>query len=252
MVSRDIIPNHLKVYSKLSKLISDSRYNGLIDWNAIEDRGRVPNIPSSWDSISDIIESAIRSYRLPRWSDQDNYIELLTEKDALSSILEPIASKWHIPFVVNKGYASSTAIYNMSKRLIEKLSNGKQIHIFYLGDHDPSGLDMNRDIIDRLKEFIAGDWIYEVVFRHIALTHEQIDRYKPPPNPAKVQDPRAGKYISEFGTSSWEVDALRPEVMVDVIEDAIKGIIDEEKYDVWLEKEQEHKGELRIAAKEIK
>ena len=264
LVSKNIIPNDIKVYSKLSKLITDARYAGLIDWNAIEDRERVPIVCSEWDNVSGLVDSAIRSYRLPRWEDQDNYVELFTEKRALSSILAPIANKWHINFCVNKGYASATAMYDLYERVSLKIKK-KRINILYLGDHDPSGLDMNRDIYDRLGEFLCSqvnpatvskfemeDFIdANVEFHHIALTADQINTYMPPPNPAKIKDPRAKGYIEEHGTSSWEVDALKPEVMMGIVDDAIADLVDEEKYEAVIARENRDKEKLVEVAKAI-
>lgn len=235
LVARDIIPNLSKEYQKLSLLLTDARYNGDIDWEAIEDRIRVPDIPSEWTNILDLIRSAKFSYRLPRWKDQKYYVELFTEKDALSSVLSPLAQKYHISFCVNRGYTSASAIYDLSKRVIENIEDGKKIIILYLGDHDPSGLDMIRDIRDRLTELLEqGDDFYQfdenVEVIPVALTQEQIKKYNPPPNPAKIKDPRADNYVAKFGNKSYEVDALRPEIMIKIVESAIVEWVNLTKY----------------------
>jgi len=248
LVSNDIIPNDDTLYKKLSKLLTDLRYNGNIDWDIIEDRVRIPKIPVDWNNISEILDSAIYSFRLPRWNNQNYYIELSTEKDALSSILYPIANKWHVPFSVNRGYASATAMYDMFKRVTEKIYNGKKIIILYLGDHDPSGIDMVNDIDKRLQEFISfKNGIVEnngYVFK-IGLTMGQIKRYNPPPNPAKIKDPRAKNYIKEYGNQSWEVDALPPDVMIRLVENEIKYYIDFDKWDETIENENKQKEKLK-------
>ena len=134
--------------------------------------------------------------------------------DALSSILGPIASRHRIPLQVNRGYASASSMYEASKRFLDR---GKKAVILYLGDHDPSGLDMVRDIKERLSEFEAY-----VEVEHVGLTWEQIEQYDPPPNPAKITDSRAAAYIREHGNESWEVDALPPDVMIEIVERAIQ------------------------------
>lgn len=245
LVSRDIIANTLKEYSKLSDLVTTARYNGLIDWDAIEDRIRVPRRHAQFDDILDLIRAAKSSYRLDRWKGQDYYVELFTEKDALASVLYPIAEKWHIFFSVNRGYTSASAMYDSYERFQDVIENTeKNCILLYLGDHDPSGLDMVRDIKDRLVEFLMGDMTEEdeafiedrreyiegrIEVVHIALTTEQVNKYKPPPNPAKMTDPRARWYVEKFGKTSWEVDALRPEVMIKLVNDSILGYVDQEK-----------------------
>ena len=256
LVSANIIPNHDTVYKKISSLLTDARYAGLIDWDAIEDRNRPTSMPSQWKNVNSLMESAIASYRLPRWSDQEYHIELFTEKDALSSIVEPICKKWHIRFNVNKGYSSASIMYRLSKRLAEKIVEGKEVILLYLGDHDPSGLDMIRDIKARVIEFLEeGDEYYDSRnFRivPIALTMEQINELNPPPNPAKITDPRAKWYISEYGDKSYEVEALKPQYLINLIEDTIRDYINIEKYNAWLEREKKEKDEIRKFAKKYK
>ena len=106
-------------------------------------------------------------------------------------------------------------MYEASKRFLAKET--KRWVILYLGDHDPSGLDMVRDIRARLTEFHVHAEI-----EHVGLTWQQIERYHLPPNPAKVTDSRAAAYIEEYGNESWEVDALPPDVMIEIIEWAIQ------------------------------
>lgn len=242
LVAGDIIPNDDKVYKKLSAILTDARYLGLVDWIAIEDRVRRPIKPSEWKSIPDIVKSALYSFRLPRWDNQRYYVELFTEKDALSSILYPLAGDNHITFCVNRGYGSATAIYHLYKRVYNQISQGKEVVILYLGDHDPSGLDMIRDIEDRLVEFLSvGTLPLNFVIEHIALTMEQIELYNPPPNPAKLTDSRAAGYIREFGGKSWEVDALPPDVMTGIVTEAIEKYIDNEKLEQVLIEEKRQK-----------
>lgn len=147
--------NHDSAYKKLGNILDDCRYAGMIDWDAIEDRGRVPFIPYSADGIADALGDIHYSYRIDRMQGQQNYIELWTEKDALSGILKGVTSKYHIQLVVNKGYTSSSAIYGSYKRIAQRISSGQKAVILYFGDHDPSGLDMIRDIHDRLMLFLS-------------------------------------------------------------------------------------------------
>jgi len=255
LVARDMIPNAIKVYTKICKIIVSLRYCGYMDWLSIEDRGRVPTIPSEWNNISELIESAISAYRLPRWSDQDYYLELYCEKQALENILLPIARKYHIYFGVNKGYSSASTMYTMAKRIEEKIDGGKSCVILYLGDHDPSGLDMVRDIHERTCEFLRresdddNDTYFDV--RQIALSQAQIKQYKPPHNPAKFTDPRAKWYISKFGEKSWELDALEPEVLIKLTEYAILDYLDANKYNKWIKRERRESKKLKEFGKTL-
>lgn len=117
LVSRDIIPNLQAEYKKLGTLLVKGRMAGIVDWEAIEDRIRVPFLPYWVLGVSDAIEDTINQYRLDRMSDQDVYIELWVEKDALSGVLKRITSKYHINLMVNRGYSSCSAMHDAFKRL---------------------------------------------------------------------------------------------------------------------------------------
>jgi len=246
-VSRDLIPNVPSEYKKLTALLTDARYAGLVDWNAIEDRGRVPDVTSDWPCISSLVDSALFAYRLPRWSNQPSYAELWVEKQALAGVLLPLAREFHVPLMVNKGYSSASAMFESADRIARATGgqvsslHAKPVTIFYLGDHDPSGEDMVRDIETRLVEFGCGTLFVD----KIALTMDQVKEYNPPPNPAKISDPRAKAYIEKFGDSSWEVDALPPDVLAQLIRSAFEGIIDGAALDEIKQKEEDDKQWLK-------
>lgn len=231
LVSRGIIANNLQEYAKLSNLLVQGRMAGIVDWDAIEDRIRVPFIPYWVDDVADAISDTINQYRLDRMADQDVYIEVWVEKDALSGVLKRITSHYHVNLMVNRGYSSCTAMHDAFERIRDK-QDEKRCYILYLGDHDPSGVDMVRDIRARLEEFGA-----EAEVIRIALTQEQIKKFNPPPNPAKITDPRAKGYIAKFGNTSWEVDALNPDVLHKIIRKAIDELIDAVKFNAKIEQE---------------
>lgn len=238
LVTRNAIPNIERSYKNLSTLVSDARLAGLMDWNAIEDRVRQPRKPSEFSDLKDLIEAAIYTYRLPRWEGQEYYAELWVEKDALAGVLSPLASEFHVTLMVNRGYSSQSAMFESAERFNRA---GRTPILFYLGDHDPSGEDMVRDIQDRLVMFGVSD----IEVQKLALTMKQVQEYNPPPNPAKVSDPRAAAYIQKHGDSSWEVDALPPEVLTKIIRAAFEGIVDTKKMDAIKKKEVSDKATLR-------
>ena len=121
LVAKNIIPNALEIYKRFCKFLTDARYNGLVDWDAIEDRGRVPKKHSEWRNIKSLISSAVYGYRLPRWKDQEYYVELYCEKQAMESVLKPITDKYHIYFGFNKGYSSASTMYDLAQRIKEKI-----------------------------------------------------------------------------------------------------------------------------------
>jgi hypothetical protein len=244
-VARGLIPNQTKEYKKLASIISDGRLAGYVDWAAIEDRGRQPDVPAEWDSIGSLVESAVNSFRLPRWDGQDYYVELWVEKQALAGVLEPLASEFHVTLMVNKGYSSQSAMYESARRFLRR--NDQNGVLLYLGDHDPSGEDMVRDIRDRMYMF----GVRELSVRKLALTWEQIQQYNPPPNPVKSTDSRSHGYQSEHGDECWEVDALDPATLAQLIRDEFEGLLNREMMDEVIEREELGKEKLRKAGARI-
>lgn len=234
LVSRDVIPNNDKEYAKLSNILKNGRMAGIVDWSSIEDRVRVPKLPYWVKDVKDAINDTIQQYRLDRMKGQERKVEIWVEKDALSNVLYRVSNKYHIRLMVNRGYSSVSAMYDAYNRL-----NSNDV-ILYFGDHDPSGMDMIRDVRERLQEFGI-----DVEVRPIALTMEQISEFNPPPNPAKITDPRAKWYIEKYGKTSWELDALPPRELIRLAESAVESIIDIDLYNDMLEEEERDITELK-------
>lgn len=126
---------------------------------------------------------------------------------------------------------SQSELYFAGKRIEDRYNGtGQETVVLHFGDHDPSGCDMTRDNEARLCMFANMD----VTVERLALNKDQIKKYKPPPNPAKITDSRAKEYIKRHGHSSWELDALEPKVIAELIENSAKEYIDMEE---WGERE---------------
>ena len=226
--------NNEKSYKNIGSLVSDARLAGLIDWDMIEDRGRGMVRLAHWESPADIVEIAARQFRIDKWLNQPVYVEVMVEKQALEGVLVPVCETLDVPFTANKGYSSSSALYKAGQRLREKLRADKEIHIIYLGDHDPSGIDMSRDVADRLIQFARADTSGSgtVHLHRVALNMDQIDELDPPENPAKLTDSRAQGYIARFGESSWELDAIEPSALAELVRRAVHDLLDVDQWGV--------------------
>lgn len=228
LVAGDHIPNSQYEYKKLGYVVNKGRLAGFIDWEMIEDRSRSVQSNPHWDSPRQIAEAAVNSYYEDRWNNQICYIEVWCEKDAVSNIIQPVCSEWDVTFMANRGYLSQSSMYEAVERFRRAEMNGKTSHLIYLGDHDPSGIDMHFDIRNRLEIFLKESMIG---ISRIALTMEQIQTYQPPNNPAKQTDSRFRKYAAVYDTDfSWELDALQPSVLSDIVENEILLYVD---MDCW-------------------
>lgn len=244
MVARAIILNNERSYKNLGNLISDARLAGAIDWNAIEDRTRNLRGNSHWTTPGSMIDSAAYSYHLDHWKGQRNYVEVWVEKDALVGIVGQVCGELDVSFFSCRGYVSQSEMWGAARRLKRRQDSGQQIVLLHLGDHDPSGRDMSRDIQDRLVTFET----YGIDFHRLALNMNQIEKYGPPPNPTKLTDSRATGYIEEFGNECWELDALEPQVISDLISKNVKKYRDDKIYKTVINQEAEEKAMLEEVA----
>jgi hypothetical protein len=238
-VAAALIPNSQKEYKKLGSIINDGRMAGLIDWNAIEDRGRNLNTIPAWSNPADIIRAAANGYAIDLWEGQEYRVEVFVEKQALESVIENAAQPLACASYACKGYMSQSEMWRAANRFKNYSERGYKSVIIHLGDHDPSGVDMTRDIDDRLYVFGA-----KVKVERIALNMDQIEKYDPPANPAKLTDTRANDYIALHGDESWELDALEPSVLHKLIQDTIRKYMDVDMFDARKEQQEEERKQL--------
>ena len=221
-VSRGLIPNKDSEYKRLGSIVNDARLAGLIDWDHITDRTRNLRGNSHWDEPQDIMRSAAHSFAIDKWATQYYRPEVWIEKDALVGVIESVCEELDIDYFSCRGYTSQSEMWSAGQRLEHYANIGQVPLIVHLGDHDPSGIDMTRDIDDRLTLFTGN-----IEVERIALNMAQIETYNPPPNPAKVTDSRATSYIRRYGHSSWELDALEPSVIAQAIQTTVLAYRDE-------------------------
>ena len=224
LVARAIIPNTLQEYKRIASIINDGKLAGLIDWEAIEDRTREFTRQTRWHNAAQILKAAVDSYHKDMWANQSARVFVIVEKEALVGVLEPTCRSLDVPLLAARGYPSGTVLREFVESDISlALEAGQYPLILHLGDHDPSGIDMSRDLETRISLF-AGE---EVELRRIALNMPQIEEVKPPENPAKVTDSRFDAYQRQFGSKSWELDALSPTYLANLLRREIESNIDD-------------------------
>jgi hypothetical protein len=278
-------------YKRLGDVIAAGRMAGLIDWEAITDRTRNLRKESHWTDPGDIIKSAASSFHLDRWKGQKTRVECFIEKDALIGILEAVCPRNDVPYFSCRGYTSLSEMWVAAQRIGKWIRAGTNVTVLHLGDHDPSGVDMSRDIEERVKTFLRTDHINDRVaflqneikegrlkkraefdsdeawgsycseamtplcddivahygqfeLRRIALTMDQIEEHNPPPNPAKNTDARYRAYQQEYGDTCWELDALDPTTLVNLIQAHIDSCRDAEQWDKVEAEEKKGKKQL--------
>ncbi len=242
-VARDLIPNEQRQYKRLGGVINDGRLAGLIDWNAIEDRTRNLAGLSHWPDPGSILVDAAASFRFDKWEDQPYRVEVWIEKEALAGVFARICRTLDVPYFSCRGYVSQSEMWRAAQRLRRHEAAKQETLILHFGDHDPSGMDMTRDIRDRLSTFGSM-----AVVDRVALSMDQIGVHEPPPNPAKLTDSRADAYVAEFGYESWELDALDPSVLSGLVDTKVMAVRDDDLWEARLGEERRIKDGLHDLA----
>jgi hypothetical protein len=235
--------NTLKNYKRLGSLLNDARLAGLIDWDLMEDRTRNLMGLRHWDDPPDAINWLKDQYRVDKWKDQPCRVEVWIEKDALLGVFERICNEVDVPFFSCRGYNSQSEMWGSSQRLTSYQEQGQTPVILHFTDHDPSGLDMTRDTIDRLEIFLC-----KMNVSRRALTMAQVKKYNLPPNPAKETDARFKTYVKKHGDESWELDALEPPTLTELVRRSVADVRDEATWKRSLGEEAKQRDVLRKVA----
>jgi len=255
LVAAGLIPNRRSAYNGLSAQLVKAREAREVDDRRIVDRSRSIE-DRAFDSPLDFLEAAVwtcenRNFRRT-WSTQETYCEAWVEKDALSQVIAGAVEDLNTIVAPSRGYSSFSYINDAVRRFQKNRGEAEKVVILHLGDHDPSGLDMTRDLQDRFNAYSAG-FLFDVQVKRVALTFDQVQARNLIPNPTKIQDPRAAGYIARYGNECWELDAIEPRELVDLVAEAVKGeVTDWQAWDDMKDQDEEERGEIRQAIEDMK
>lgn len=258
LVARDVIENTLNSYKRVASVLNDAKLAGYLDWDAIEDRTREFVSTTRWKSGKSILQAAHNSFHMDMWENQSGRIFVVIEKEALVGVLDPVCRRYDIPLLAARGFPSGSVLREFAvDQIMPALQDDKDVLILHLGDHDPSGLDMTRDLEERLTLFSELDedmYFHRDQFsvKRIALNMDQIRKLNPPRNPAKDTDARYREYARRFGASSWELDALSPKFLDELVESAVLEYIDSQAWEKRVAEVQTIKTKLEGVAKRFK
>lgn len=247
-VARDLLPNKKQSYDRLGDVMSNARLAGLVDWDLIVDRGRILHELAHDASPADALRSVADYYHRDYWADQDWRPEVWVEKEALVEVIGQVCEPLDVPYIAVKGYTSQSTMRERARHLARYAqARGQRPIVFYLGDHDPSGVDMSRDIQDRVNRFAEA----ELPLRRLALNWDQIQTYRPPPNHIKEGDVRSAAYQAQYGNECWELDALSPEVISGLVEIAINSVRDPVQWAATERREATERARLQEVARRL-
>jgi hypothetical protein len=200
------------------RLLGAMRRAGEIPFSWVADHTRWMRKPRTFSSVEEALRRTAQTYRRALWDNQTAYVEIWTEKDALAGVLLEETDPWDVPLMVSRGFSSITYLYEAAQAIQEQ---GKPAYLYYFGDHDPSGVHIDRTIERRLREFAPEAEIY---FERVAVRVEQIQTWQLPTRPTKTSDGRSKNFVG----ASVEVDAVPPDKLRQLASDCIARHLDSE------------------------
>ena len=223
MVSMGAIDKTENQYNNtVIRLLSQMRREKIIPFSWIADSTRWMRKPDSFSSLEEALHQTAQTYRRALWDNQDAYVEIWLEKDALAGVIYEETEQWDVPLMVTRGYPSLSFLASAAEAIA---GCGKPVFLYYLGDHDPSGVDIPRKVERDLRAFAPGADIY---FRTVAVTPGQIEEWGLPTRPTKKTDSRSKNFKGE----SVEVDAIGPAILRELVRDCISDHVDTDALNV--------------------
>jgi len=229
-------------YGKIQTDLTVMRRTGELPYHWLADNTRWQRKPRTFDSVEEALRDTARFYRKALWADAGSYVEIWLEKDALSGVIYPVTSMYDVPLMVARGYASLSFLYSAAEAINDL---DVPAYIYHLGDFDPSGVNAGEKIEETLRE-LAPD--ADIVFERIAVTEAQIADWDLPTRPTKASDTRS----KNFGEISVELDAIEPNQLRALVQEAIEHHLPPEQFAVLKAAEESERAILmRLVGKRI-
>jgi hypothetical protein len=249
LVTKNMLRNTKDDYDKLGDVMKNARYWGLISWDMLIDRGRTVFEFETYGDETDALGHLGEKFAIDLWKEQPTRVEVWVEKDAAIGTIERVCSELQVPWASTRGYHSTSGAKQAAGRLL-KMMKDQNVLVLHIADHDPSGWDMTRDLDVRINEFILEDMERYEAFggdleiRRVALNMDQVHTLlprsedgKPLSQTVKTADPRAPKYMKRFGQKCWELDALEPTDLADIIREPVRGVLDTDRWSAALDRQ---------------
>lgn len=246
LVGRGMI-NHDRLYKRTVSAMIEARRNGLVPYESFSDHDRSMIGSTEYDEtdLDEEVETGKRqikawmnNYSKNKWENQPWYVEVFIEKKALQGVFGKPCDKNEVALGACKGYPSLTFLNDTADRFIRAKRHDKKLVIIYFGDYDPSGEDIPRSIGSNLEK----DFGVDVKVHCVALNEEQVIEWNLPPAPAKTGDSRTANWD---GLGQVELDAVAPEKLVELCQDAIDEYFDEELHEELMETEKDERRQYR-------
>lgn len=247
LVARGLVENNMRSYQQVVIATVDARMCGVVDWDAVEDRTREFLDRSHWAGPASLVRACAEQYHEDLWRGQAARVFVVIEKEALAGVLQPVCHGLDVPLLPARGYASVSVLREFALERLQRAAEPRCV-LLHLGDHDPSGLDMTRDLEARLRVFAPA---VTLTVKRVALNMNQVEEVNPPANPAKQTDSRFEAYRRDFGDKSWELDALTPEYLEKLVTREVKHFIEPQAWQRAERRVRQGRAKLATVADEL-
>jgi hypothetical protein len=247
-ISAGLLSNSQKEYKRLGALMTRLREAREVPLNWIVDHIRATLKPSSWSGLDDFGDTVRQAYRKDFWASLTHHVEVFVEKDAIAGTIQPVTHEYDVALRVIRGYCSLSFVGEIAAQW-SKIE--KPIYAYYIGDYDPSGFDLERDLYQKIERYsgrmawcASSEWTLEDLasmsgdFNHsnfcwhrLAVKREDFQEHRLIPLPVKHTDRRTKRFLEKYGTQCAEVDALPPSELRQRVEDAIVSHIPQERWE---------------------
>jgi hypothetical protein len=217
-------------YKTVVRLTGEMRRAGLLPFEWIADSTRWMRKPRTFDSLEAALQITAQTYRRSLWAESSDYVEIWIEKEALAGVVVDVTNEFDVPLMVTRGYPSLSFVQSAAEAMNAR---SQFTYVYYLGDHDPSGVDISRKLEEDLHEFTFG--ISE--FERIAVTPAQIEAWQLPSRPTKTTDTRAKRFRGE----SVELDAIPAPELRELVRGPIESHVDHHQLEVLRTAESEER-----------
>ena len=239
LVSDGVVPKTEAAYkTTVVRLAGEMRKNGDLPYGWLADSTRMMRKPRSYNGVEDALRQTAMLYRHSLWADADAYIEVWSEKDAISGVLYDVTSTWDVPLMVTRGYPSITFLHAAAETISYV---DKPVFLYYFGDHDPTGVAIPMHVEQQIRLMAPAA---EVHFERVAVTEEQIEEYGLQTRPTKRTDSRSKGFVGE----SVEVDAIAPSTLRDLATSRISRHVDDHQLAALVAAEESERRSLLVLA----
>jgi hypothetical protein len=234
-------------YDSCQRIILQMRRAGLIPFEAITDPTRDRIQPATWADLEDYAQWAAKVYRKDPWQDQIERVEFFIKKEAMVGVVAPVTEKYAVSLIPIRGQCSETWCWSVAQDWNDRPHD--YIHVYYIGDHDPAGFDIERSLRERISGYLdedRKDWFSWV---RLAVTQEDFDNdellgFPVKRNPKQPNGPWA-RYLAEYGDRCVEADAISAPEIRERVKTAINDHIDQEAWDRTATAQEQEQAEIK-------